>query len=291
MTSPHPPDHSRPGEGRHHHDHWLGRLYRLNLIHQGYHLPFSKIFLSLLFVGSAIVAILLMAALFVHWKDRRDDAVANGRSEVAIAAADMNSQLAEVIAVTEHLVLTDITQGRFEPQGIKVATDEDGDRVYDEDKDGHPDFFEGSLEARLRQFLEDNSGFWGVGACFEGSELLDDFAELTRDWIRFEGKTPHLTGENYYCPYFTRPGGIVTFTPVNYNYTDPCLIPLARPESAESGTRRPSTPVRCGTHLTLARPVRRWLQSTSHRSLILRPLLTPTTIIERIQPSKGTSRS
>jgi len=215
MTSPHPPDHSRPGEGRHHHDHWLGRIYRLNLIHRGYHLPFSKIFLSVLFVGSAITAILLMAALFVHWADRRDTAIEDGQADARAAAAVMDRQLREIISVAEHVADFDLTEGRFD---VARLYQEDTDGRVIKDDEGQPIVNEQSIEFRLRQFLIENPGFWGVGACFERSVNLEPLVESVNN------ERPEGDGAELYCPYFTRPGGEITFTPVLYDYSDPCLF-------------------------------------------------------------------
>jgi len=215
MSSSHPPDHSRPDEEPHHHDRWLGRLYRLELIHQGSHLPVSKIFLSVLFVGSTITAILLMAALFVHWADRRDSAIEDGQADARAAAAAMDRQLQEIISVAGHVSDFDLTERRFDVARLHQV-DADGNVIKDDE--GEPIVNDQSIEFRLRQFLIDNPGFWGVGACFERSVDLEPLIDSVNS-ERPEGDEAEL-----YCPYFTRPGGEITFTPVLYDYSDPCLV-------------------------------------------------------------------
>lgn len=186
MSSSHPPDHSRPDEEPHHHDRWLGRLYRLDLIHERSHLPFSKIFLSVLFVASTITAILLMAALFIHWADRRDEARADGQADAQDAALFMDGQIQGLVDVAT-LLANDLT----------VGVDEEGRPI------GHD-----TVQGRLVEDHKDNSGFWGVGVCFE--RPVDE---------------PEATP---FCPYYTRPDGKQKYTPVTYDYTDPCLL-LAGP--------------------------------------------------------------
>ena len=213
MTSPQPPKDDRPGDTSHHHQAWLERLSHLGLIDRGIHLPFSKIFLSVLFVGSATAAILLMAALFIHWDDRRDSAIEDGQANARAAAAIMDQQLKEIISVAEHLSDFDLTEERFGPASVKEV-DEAGNLV----------FYDGSLEGRLDQFLDDNPGFWGVGACFEPSEHLEPLVDSMNDARRQEhllkDTDDPFTPSELYCPYFTRPGDQVTFTPVVYDYSD-----------------------------------------------------------------------
>lgn len=227
MSSPHPRDDS-PREESHHHDRWLGHLTRLGLLHSGIHLPFSKIFLSLLFVGSTITAILLMAALFGHWADRRDSAIEDGQADARAAAAAMDEQLREIVSVAEHTADFDLTEGRNDVSAHAIQYDADGSVVRDDA--GLPIINEQSIESRLKQFLTDNPGFWGVGACFERSEELEPHILAMND-ARLEeyssldppSNEPFSPAE-LYCPYFTRPGGEVTFTPVPYDYADPDLF-------------------------------------------------------------------
>jgi hypothetical protein len=162
-----------------------------------------------------MTAILLMAALFAHWDDRRDSALEDGQSDARAAAAAMDEQLQEIISVAEHISDFDLSEGRFDVAPLyQVSTD--GSVI--EDDEGQPIVNEQSIEFRLRQFLTDNAGFWGVGACFERSEDLEPLVGLVNN------ERPEDDGAELYCPYFTRPGGQVTFTPVVYNYTNPCLF-------------------------------------------------------------------
>ena len=62
------------------------------------------------------------------------------------------------------------------------------------DDEGQPIFNEQSIEFRLRQFLIDNPGFWGVGACFEPSEDLEPLVES------LNSERPEDDGAELYCP-------------------------------------------------------------------------------------------
>jgi hypothetical protein len=66
-----------------------------------------------------------------------------------------------------------------------------------------------SVKDRLQNDLEKNPGFWGVGACYEPAKHLEPLRE---------------PGAKGYCPYWTRPGGVATYTAVMYAYWDPDLF-------------------------------------------------------------------
>jgi hypothetical protein len=175
----------------HENESWIEHLAHLGLIRTSRHLPFAKIILSFTFLAGAFTATALMAALVIHWDDRRDAAVTAGQADARDAAHFMDRQLQEIVAVASHIATFDLTEGRHD---------------------------EVSIRARLRHFLESNPGFWGVGACYERSEHLESLLRSMRQ------QNPPYQNAELYCPYFTRPGGVVTETPVVYDYTDPDLF-------------------------------------------------------------------
>lgn len=177
-----PPGDRPPADKPHEHDSWLEQLSHLGLVNASRHLPFSKILLSLLFVGAATAATVLFVSLLIHWEDRRDAARADGQADARDAAVFMEGQIQDLVDVATTLA-NDLTAG----------VDEDGRLI-------NQDVMVGRLVADHRE----NPGFWGVGVCFE--RPIDE---------------PEA---NLYCPYYTRPDGEQKYTPVIYDYTDPCLL-------------------------------------------------------------------
>ncbi len=182
MGTPESPKGERPGDTSHHHDSWLERLSHLSLIEASTRFPLSKIFLSLLFVGSATAAILLSVSLLTHWEDRRDAARADGQADAEDAAGFMEGQIQGLVDVATSLA-NDLTAGM--------------------DEDPYP-IDRQAVRNRLFADHADNPGFWGVGVCFE-RPVDEPEAAL-------------------FCPYYTRPDGRQKYTPVSYDYSDPCLL-------------------------------------------------------------------
>lgn len=209
-----------PKGSSHHHEGWLEHLSHLGLVHGGMHLPFAKIFLALTFIVAAGLSAMFFIDLVNHWEDRRVEARANGQADAAEAARFMDSQLEEIISVARHVADFDLTEGRYLPE--PHSTFDLGDPDDDPNEPRNP------FEERLHFLLDNNTGFWGVGACFEepaDPDRVEQWRALTED-ARLRaianGLSPHETGQGtgLYCPYYTRPGGVVTFTPVTYDYAD-----------------------------------------------------------------------
>lgn len=220
------PKNSEAGGASHHHEGWLEHLTEMGLIHRGIHLPFAKIFLTLMFLTAVAVTSLLFLKLLDHWDDRRVAAREQGQADAAAAAGFMDAQLEEIIAVARHAADFDLTEGRYAVDPY-VAFDP-------EDPSDDPNTPRNPIEERLYFLLESNPGFWGVGACFEDpaqtgrvdlgrASLMKALNADARARAVANGATPHESGDGtgLYCPYYTRPGGIITFTPVTYDYADP----------------------------------------------------------------------